>query len=98
MRQPVAVSLRKTLNAVSQLIGSNSLPVVVAQPDERHANRTASVLEWYDNSNSRNNLGKFSSIRAIHKLKKKVLPSQEQQIFFARKQRINHYTFFYMNQ
>jgi len=21
---------------------------VVAQPDERHANRTASVLEWYD--------------------------------------------------
>jgi len=22
--------------------------VVVAQPDERHANRTASVLEWYD--------------------------------------------------
>jgi len=20
----------------------------VAQPDERHANRTASVLEWYD--------------------------------------------------
>jgi len=25
-----------------------SLPVVVAQADERHANRTASVLEWYD--------------------------------------------------
>jgi len=25
--------------------GSSSLPVVVA---ERHANRTASVLEWYD--------------------------------------------------
>jgi len=21
---------------------------VVAQPDKRHANRTASVLEWYD--------------------------------------------------
>jgi len=21
---------------------------VVAQPDERHANRAASVLEWYD--------------------------------------------------
>jgi len=21
---------------------------VVAQPDERHANKTASVLEWYD--------------------------------------------------
>jgi len=31
-------------------LGSSSLPVVVAQaaqPDERHANRTASVLEWY---------------------------------------------------
>jgi len=28
----------------------SSLPIVVAQPDERHANRTASVLEWYDNT------------------------------------------------
>jgi len=28
-------------------LGPNSLPVVVAQPDERHANRAASVLEWY---------------------------------------------------
>jgi len=26
-------------------LGPSSLPVVVAQPDERHANRTASVLE-----------------------------------------------------
>jgi len=26
----------------------SSLPVVVAQPDERYANRTACVLEWYD--------------------------------------------------
>jgi len=26
----------------------SSLPVVVAQSDERHANRAASVLEWYD--------------------------------------------------
>jgi len=26
----------------------SNLPVVVAQSDERHANRTASVLEWYD--------------------------------------------------
>jgi len=25
-----------------------SLPIVVAQPDQRHANKTASVLEWYD--------------------------------------------------
>jgi len=28
-------------------LGPSSLPVVVAQPDERHANRTASMLEWY---------------------------------------------------
>jgi len=27
---------------------TNNINVVVAQPDERHANRTASVLEWYD--------------------------------------------------
>jgi len=26
----------------------SSLPVVVAQPDERHANGTAFDLEWYD--------------------------------------------------
>jgi len=25
----------------------SSLPVVVAQPDERHANRTVSALDWY---------------------------------------------------
>jgi len=31
------------------ILGSSSrLPVVLAQPDERHANRTSSVLEWYD--------------------------------------------------
>jgi len=29
-------------------LGPSSLPVVVAQPDKRHANRTASVLEFYD--------------------------------------------------
>jgi len=29
-------------------LGPSSLPVVVAQPDERHANRTVSVLEWHD--------------------------------------------------
>jgi len=29
-------------------LGPSSLPVVVAQPDERHASRTASVLECYD--------------------------------------------------
>jgi len=47
MRQRVAVSLEKTLNAVSHLEPS-SLPLVVAQPDERDANRTDLVLEWYD--------------------------------------------------
>jgi len=29
---------------------------VVAQPDERHANRTASVLEWYDRLRAYTNL------------------------------------------
>jgi len=29
-------------------LGPSSLLIVVAQPDERHANRTASVLEYYD--------------------------------------------------
>jgi len=33
---------------------SSSLPVVVAQPDERHANRAASVLEWYDTTSGSN--------------------------------------------
>jgi len=32
----------------SPILGPSSLPVVVARPDERHTNRTASVLEWYD--------------------------------------------------
>jgi len=30
------------------ILGPSSPLVVVAQPDERHANRTTSVLEWYD--------------------------------------------------
>jgi len=34
------------------ILGPSSLPVVVAQPDERHANRTASVLLWYDRTQS----------------------------------------------
>jgi len=29
-------------------LGPSSLPVVVAQPDERPANGTASVLDWHD--------------------------------------------------
>jgi len=30
------------------ILERSSLPIVVAQPDERYANRRASVLEWYD--------------------------------------------------
>jgi len=30
------------------ILGPSSLTIVAAQPDERHANKTASVLEWYD--------------------------------------------------
>jgi len=29
-------------------LGPSSLSVVVAQPNEKHANRSASMLEWYD--------------------------------------------------
>jgi len=42
------VSFGKILNAVFHLGAKQSIPVVVAKPDERHANRTASVLEWYN--------------------------------------------------
>jgi len=30
------------------ILGSSSLPVFMAQLDEKHANRTTSVLEWSD--------------------------------------------------
>jgi len=30
------------------ILGPSSLLVVVVQPDERHATRTASVLKWHD--------------------------------------------------
>jgi len=30
------------------ILRPSSLPVVVAYPDERHTNRTASLWEWYD--------------------------------------------------
>jgi len=29
-------------------LGPSSLAIMVAQPDKRNANRTASLLEWYD--------------------------------------------------
>jgi len=44
----------------------------MAQPDERHANRTASVLEWYDRhrdttsgSNEKEIILKFQKIRKL---------------------------------
>jgi len=45
-------------------LGASSLPVVVVQPDESHANRTASVLEWY-------NTGQSQSIQRLVQTKKK---------------------------
>jgi len=41
------VSFGKTINTISHLEDKQST-VVVAQPDERHANRIDSVLEWHD--------------------------------------------------
>jgi len=34
----------------------SSLPVMVAQPDERHANIIVSVLEWYDRHRAQYNI------------------------------------------
>jgi len=44
------VSLGITFNAIFHLgsWGQAVLPVVVAQPDERHSNRISFVLKWYD--------------------------------------------------
>jgi len=41
------MSLGKTV-LLFPTLGPSSLPVVVAHPDERHVNRAASALEWYD--------------------------------------------------
>jgi len=30
------------------ILGPGNVPVLVAQSEERHANRTVSVLEWYE--------------------------------------------------
>jgi len=38
------------------ILGSSSLPDVVALPDERHANRTASMLEWYDMTDTKHSI------------------------------------------
>jgi len=37
-------------------LGPSSLPVVVAQPDERHADTITSVLEWYDRHRAQYNI------------------------------------------
>jgi len=52
-----------------------SLPVVVAQPDERHANRAASVLEWYD---SRHRAYVWLIRRSSSLLLQNILDLQEQ--------------------
>jgi len=36
------------------ILGPSSLPVVVAQPDDRLTNRAASALEWYDRHRANN--------------------------------------------
>jgi len=47
MRYRIAVSLGKTLHTISHLKAIQSI-FVVAQSDERHTNKTTSVLEcWY---------------------------------------------------
>jgi len=49
-RGSVVERLASNQNAVKifPILGPSSLPVVMDQPDERHADRTVSVLEWYD--------------------------------------------------
>jgi len=55
----------------------STLPVVVAQPDERHANRTASVLEWYDRHRAYYNIWfKRKSSENIHKKNKNYYRSK----------------------
>jgi len=44
----------RKVNAISHLEAKHSIPVVVAQHDERHANRIDSVLEWYDRHRASN--------------------------------------------
>jgi len=54
------------------ILGPSSLPLVEAQPDERHANRTASMLEWNDRhsvystsgSNEEDHVSPFDFIRS----------------------------------
>jgi len=47
---------------------TSSLPVVVVQPDERHANRTAFVLEWTDTGQSTTS-GSNEVVVVVHKNK-----------------------------
>jgi len=43
------------------ILSPSSLLIVVAQPDEKHANRTASVLKWYDRHRAKNTWFKWRS-------------------------------------
>jgi len=52
------------------ILGPISLPVVVGQTDERHANRTASMLEWYDRHRAYNIWFKRRSVCTLHNRKK----------------------------
>jgi len=44
MFKTLSVEYHHIGGGVAPILGPSSLPVVVTQPDERHANRTASVL------------------------------------------------------
>jgi len=47
----------------------SSLPVVVAQTDERHADRKTSVLEWYDRHRAyRTTSGSNEVVVTLHEL------------------------------
>jgi len=54
---------------------TSSLPVVVAQPDERHANRRVSVLEWYDRHRAYNISFKRRRSEGVNMLVKSTAPS-----------------------
>jgi len=57
-------------------MGLSSLPVVVTQPDERHANTTASVLAWYDKPEQ-------SVVQHLVQTKKKIVMNRRTSINIA---------------
>jgi len=56
-------------------LGPSSLPVLITQPDERHANRTACVLKSYDRHRA------YIVQRLVQH--EEVLPINDQLISFA---------------